>query len=558
MLLFFSLGRTELVIFLFLFGIPALVFKLLKLARGASKHSVSTHNRAPLPLSKRWTQIALQLPFFVFCAAALGDVVLIVWFYLYPRPSFLFIEGYLILTRYVEAPALILPELFVFKLFPPVAFIILLCLGGLVVYLSEAVKLHSHPEQSQRSKPWFLASLGLAVLLLFFIFQPLNLEIFGAGLIVYENLLFLLSLVAINRLARWLVFKKPEDAVYVTKPFALFLAGYLSLVSIAWLLQGLNIIGPLLMANVFLFGGMAQSGEDAIRWIVCLVCLPCLIYHIVFFIYLAILAHHRRAHELADVAQSPTHVLGAIKMKVFNHGKFMEEEEQPAEQSLVRTEQNSFSALAKYADQPPSSFGLVDGLKSKVGSNIQKRILEDQTKVTEAHAKAMEAQKKVLEQKVGLIETATKGQRARNEYELLPEERQIKEMGYQVNRSELELQKMKLEMEKKKLEQMMNGTYAPEPEGLAEVRAAREKVKHENRQTYIAVAEEDSVTARCQALDDWYDEKQAEIMGNQRLDVARRRQQLDMLDKEYKLRKKLLDDHINELLGAQEGSSLHV
>lgn len=251
-------------------------------------------------------------------------------------------------------------------------------------------------------------------------------------------------------------------------------------------------------------------------------------------------------------------------MKILADGEWFDGEgADGSAHSVAKSELRPMSSVPDLNFPPPPSQPpnptLVDGLKSKFGSFVKSKLFEDQTKVTEAQHKALEIQNKVMEtqkkavQNVvdmskGLIERV----KAKQDYELLNEERKVKEMNYQLKQSQLELERMKLEAEKQKIAQRLNGTHAAEPDEIADIRADRRRESHHRRQIYMAETEEDSVTAQCQALDAWYDEKQAEIMGNQHLDVARRRQQLDMLDKEYKLRKKKLDDQINAQLGEDD------
>lgn len=252
---------------------------------------------------------------------------------------------------------------------------------------------------------------------------------------------------------------------------------------------------------------------------------------------------------------------GVNTMKVFSNGSWVEEEEL-RDQSLVKFDQNSLLIRSNHGNGASSNPGVVDGLKSKLGSSIQKRILEDQAKVTEAQAKAIEAQKKAMEQKASLIETVTKGQRAQNEYELLPKEREVKEIGFDVSKSELQLKQLELEMKRKQLEQQMqqqaNGTYIEEPEEVVKLRQGRQETKQASIQVYMSDTEEDSIVSRMQALDAWYDEKTEDIMRNGKLDVGRRRDQLGLLDKEYKLRKKQLDDLIDARLADTDGGIIQI
>ena len=226
--------------------------------------------------------------------------------------------------------------------------------------------------------------------------------------------------------------------------------------------------------------------------------------------------------------------LGVNALKVLKEGRWVEEVA-PLEGGLVRFEP---APLADYsaADSP----SLLDGLRSRVGSSIQKHILENETKVINARATVVKAQREVVDQKIALVKAASEGQRARDEYELLPEERRVKELGYEVSRSELELKKQKLELERRKLTQQLQGGQEDEPEDLAPLREARQSKARAQMQSYMDVTENDSLIARLQALDAWYDEKTEEIMADRRLSVERRRGQLDLLKGEYELRKKQL------------------
>src|SRR5262249_1669817 len=147
------------------------------------------------------------------------------------------------------------------------------------------------------------------------------------------------------------------------------------------------------------------------------------------------------------------------------------------------------SALFSGGEDDPSAntnLSIIDRVKSKYTSAIQSRIIEDQAKVTEAQAKVIEAKKKAMEQKESLIETATKGRRAQNEYDLLPKEREVKELGIDVSKSELQLKQKELEMKREQLESQMqqqqNGTYVQEPEDVVKLRQSRYETKQANIQ----------------------------------------------------------------------------
>src|ERR1043165_2672671 len=69
-------------------------------------------------------------------------------------------------------------------------------------------------------------------------------------------------------------------------------------------------------------------------------------------------------------ANQKSHSLGVSTMKVFNDGKWIEEEE-PQDQGLAKFDQTSLITLSTYGTTAPSTPGVVDGLKSKLGSSIQ-------------------------------------------------------------------------------------------------------------------------------------------------------------------------------------------
>lgn len=220
-------------------------------------------------------------------------------------------------------------------------------------------------------------------------------------------------------------------------------------------------------------------------------------------------------------------------------------------------EENNLVPLDRSPLFPPppthNSSSVVDGIKSKVNSFVKSRMFDDQTNVSDAQQRTLESQNRVLESqnksvqhKVDLIKKATEGERAKQDYQLLHKERIVKEKDFRNTEAQLdyqhfhlENQQLKLELERQRLQEQLNGGYIEfESDQVTNLRDERLQEKQAKVQSYMRETEEDSLSARLQALDAWYDEKSEEIMYNKRLDVARRREQLALLDQEYQLRKK--------------------
>lgn len=131
-------------------------------------------------------------------------------------------------------------------------------------------------------------------------------------------------------------------------------------------------------------------------------------------------------------------------MKTYRNGQWHEGEEDTGNTALERIPTNSLGVVQH---QPlPESPGLLDRLRSKFSSNIQQKILGDQSQTLEARKNVLKVETGAVQQGTELIRAATEAERANFERKQVPKEALLKEGELDIGQGEQQLKRIELEL----------------------------------------------------------------------------------------------------------------